>query len=91
MRTPIIVAGQVYLHSELNEYLVVTKSTRGDIQFKGLGFGGMNDVDMFLERFGPVDPTDLTKEEMADLNALVPGVSLSTGWVELDGDEDDEQ
>lgn len=91
MRTPIIVAGQVYLHGELNEYLVVTKSTRGDIQFKGLGFGGMNDVDMFLERFGPVDPTDLTEEEAADLNALVPGILLSTGWVQMDGDEDDEQ
>lgn len=89
-RTPIIVVGQVYLHTELNEYVVVTKSTRGDIQFKGPGFGGMNEVELFLERFGPVDPSDLSVEETEVLTKLLdkPGVPLSIGWVHVD--EDDE-
>ncbi len=90
-RTPIIVVGQVYLHTELNEYVVVTKSTRGDIQFKGPGFGGMNEVDLFLERFGPVDPTDLSPAEAQTLLTILdkPGVPLSIGWVHVD--EDDEE
>lgn len=92
-RTPIIVVGQVYLHSELNEYVVVTKATRGDIQFKGPGFGGMNEVELFLERFGPVDPSDLTPEETQTLLTILdkPGVPLSVGWVQMDEDEEYEE
>jgi hypothetical protein len=91
-RTPIITVGQVYLHGDLNEYLVVVKSTRGDIQFKGEGFGGMNEVELFLERFGPVDPADLTDDERTQLVELLakPGVELSTGWVPSDDDEEDD-
>lgn len=110
-RTPIIVPGQVYLHTSLEqyvprdpfdilvgceqqhvnqrqEYLVVTKAIQGDIFFRGNGFKGMNEVESFLERFGPVDPEDLTPEEMHELCALIPGVPLSTGWVEPEEEEE---
>jgi hypothetical protein len=89
-RTPIISAGQVYLHTDMNEYLVVTKSTRGEIQFKGPGIGGQHEAELFLNRFGPVDPADLDADEQALLIALLdkPGVALSTGWVCTEDDED---
>jgi hypothetical protein len=88
-RTPIISVGQVYLHADLNEYLVVTKSTRGLIQFKGTSFSGMNDVELFLERFGPVNPEDLLEEEATALKVLLPcGTDLLVGWVSQDGDEE---
>lgn len=89
-RTPIITVGQVYLHPEHNEYLVVTKSNRGDIRFSGPGFLGACDVERFLERFGPVDPIDLTEDEhMSLLGLLDVGGKLSTGWVEPDDDDED--
>jgi hypothetical protein len=91
-RTPIIIAGQVYLHPEQNEYLVVTKANRGDIRFKGPGFSGVHDVELFLERFGPVDPADLTEAEQALLLGLLgDGTKLSVGWVEPDDAENDEE
>lgn len=91
-RTPIISIGQVYLHTELNEYLVVTKSTRGDIQFKGVGFGGLNEVERFLERFGPVDPADLTHEESAALLELLPPKKeLLVGWTDTGEDDESDQ
>lgn len=93
-RTPIIIPGQVYLHTQFNEYAVVTKATRGDIQFKGPGFGGMNEVQLFLQRFEPVDPADLDLEEEALLKGLLgSSVELSVGWVKPDDEgeyEDDE-
>lgn len=91
-RTPIIVPGQVYLNPTVNEYLVVTKATRGDIQFRGPGFNGMNEVELFLDRFGPVDPNDLTVHETEMLLSLLnkPGVQLSIGWVSSEDDEFDE-
>lgn len=91
-RTPIIAVGQVYLHNELNEYVVVTKSTRGDIQFKGIGFGGMNEIEKFLERFSPVDPIDLTVQETEVLVAILSKpIPLSIGWVCTDDDEFDDE
>lgn len=91
-RTPIVIPGQVFLHAELNEYLVVTKATRGDIQFKGPGFSGMNEVELFLKRFGPVDPVDLDDSETLMLKNLLnsPSIQLSTGWVQVEGDDEDE-
>ena len=89
-RTPIISIGQVYLHPGMNEYLVVTKSTQGDIQFKGIGFAGHHEVSLFLERFGPVDPVDLDDQERSDLGAfLKEGTTLLVGWVCREGDEDE--
>lgn len=91
-RTPIIVPGQVYLNPEINDYLVVVKATRGDIQFRGPGFSGMNEAELFLARFQPVNVEDLTDKEKATLLTLLdkPGVPLSVGWVApVDEDSDD--
>ncbi len=90
-RTPIIVPGQVYLSTEYNEYLVVVKAIKGDIQFRGTGFNGMHESELFLERFHPVNDADLSEHEREVLITLLdkPGVPLSTGWV-APADEDDE-
>ncbi len=89
-RTPIIIPGQVYLNDEINEYLVVTKTNRGDISFCGNGFSGRHDYERFLERFGPVNPEDLTSSEETQLKSCIEDtVKLSTGWVEPD-EEDSE-
>lgn len=90
-RTPIIIPGQVYLHNELNEYAVVTKATKGDIRFSGIGFSGMNESENFLERFSPVDPADLEAEEATSLLGLLHGVPLSVGWVTSEDDDGDEE
>ena len=87
-RTAIISVGQVYLHAELNEYLVVTKANRGNISFAGTGFNGMNEVDTFLERFGPVSPDDLDHQETSTLKILVGNQELLTGWIEREEDEE---
>ena len=89
-RTPIIVPGQVYLHPDFNEYMVVTKANRGDIQFKGPGFRGMHEVELFLTRFQPVDVNDLNGSEVQAL-AEFTDVALSTGWVKREDDEYDEE
>lgn len=95
-RTPIIVAGQVYLHNDLNEYVVITKSTRGDIQYAGVGFSGANDIELFLKRFSPVDPRDLDQEDAVAMKSLLTNAKtpLSIGWVTREDDEfdtDDEE
>ncbi len=94
-RTPIIVPGQVYLHTELNEYAVVTRSVRQQVQYRGIKagqvFSGMNEAEVFLERFGPVDPEDLTSEEAEVLTLLLPApTALSVGWVVEEDDDEDE-
>ena len=87
-RTPIISVGQVYLHDMLNEYFVVAHSNQGHITFKGKGFSGIHDVDLFLEKFGPVNPTDLEEDERIELLGLI-NEPLLVGWVEPDeGDEE---
>lgn len=86
-RTPIIVPGQVYLHGGYNEYLVVTKVNRTDVGFSGPGFSGMNDSELFLERFGPVDPVDLSADETLVLQGLSNDKPLCTGWVQPDDDD----
>ncbi len=89
---PIIVQGQVYLNTNLNEYAVITKANQGEIKYAGPGFSGVLDAEVFLERHGPVDPADLDANERKSLTALVPeGVPLRTGWVYTgDYDEDEE-
>lgn len=88
----IIAPGQVYLHAEVNEYIVVTKVNRDTIFFKGPGLSGHNYSDVFISRFQPVNPHDLTADEYQLLTDLlaVP-VSLSSGWVcECDDIDEDE-
>lgn len=91
-RTPIIILGQVYLHSEYNEYIVVTKANRGNISYAGPDFKGMNEVELFLERFGPVNPVDLSVEEQSLLLDMTHGsTKLSVGWVTPEDGEDDDE
>lgn len=94
-RTPIIVQGQVYLPRDPQayhyEYLVVSKVNRTDISFRGPGFNGMNDVELFLERFAPVDPQDLSIDEQQLLLELITSTKLLTGWVEPDDDDGEDE
>lgn len=94
-RTPIIVPGQVYYHDQFKdgEYLVVTAARQGDITYRGPGFTGHSEVDVFLERFLPVDPEDLSAPEAEQLTELLNNskISLSTGWVVMDGDNEEDE
>lgn len=66
-KSPLIVAGQIYLNSELNEYLIVTSNNRGQIYYEGVGFKGQAEDMTFIERFQPVDPADVEVAEIAEL------------------------
>lgn len=93
-RTPIITVGQVYLHTELNEYVTITASHRQMVTYAGLTsnggrFGGKNDAAIFLKRCQPVDPADLDEAETTILKALLDeNTHLSIGWVVQDDDEE---
>ena len=69
---PIILVGQLYLHPEVNEYLTVTKNDGGEVSYGGLGFRGILEDEDFIERFQPVDPADVSAEEISDLISLCP-------------------
>jgi hypothetical protein len=77
---PIVLQGQVYYHSGLNEYLVVTKALKGDITYAGPGIKGHLEIEDFLERFQPVDVRDLDDDETKQLEVLA-GSPLLTGYV----------
>jgi hypothetical protein len=85
---PIIIVGQVYLHSAYNEYLVVRKYYRGDVFFAGTGFVGKHDIENFIERVNPVDPEDLSQEEKDVLKSFLCSdtTELLVGWFESDED-----
>lgn len=67
LRAPIITPGQIYLNAELNEYLIVTASRRGQVHYQGPGFRGFSEDHSFIERFQPVDPADVSAEELSTL------------------------
>lgn len=71
-RAPIIQTGQLFLNEQLNEYLIVTKSIRGQISFAGKGFRGHSEDISFLERFKPVDPADVEPQELNSLLEFCP-------------------
>ena len=83
IHTPIILAGQLYLNDFLNEYLIVTKSYRGQIGYAGKGFKGNLDSETFLERFLPVNPVDVDEPEIEFLVSLCQeGTNACTGtWL----------
>ena len=86
----IILPGQVYLSEDHNEYLVVLKSVKGDIVYKGIGFGGRHDWELFMERFKPVNPVDLTEDEAKTLKSFLDeGTELSIGWVQWENEEEE--
>ena len=84
---PLITIGQIYLHPTYNEYMVVTKYNRGDVNFSGPGFSGKCWVEAFLQKFQPVDPADITEAEKTVLLSFgVP--NLLVGWFEPYCEED---
>lgn len=88
-----IAAGQTYLHKEQNEYVIVTKVTRGHVTYQGLGFRGMMDPYDFIEQFPPVDPTDIEFDEVQALLALCPEdvEEATVGFIsEFEFDDDEE-
>lgn len=82
VRSPLIQAGQFFLHEGLNEYLIVTKNDRGQITYQGNGFrGSLEDVD-FLEKFPAVDPADVDEVEVDLLLSFCPpGTEASVGFI----------
>lgn len=81
-RAPMILAGQLFLSEELNEYLIVTRAGRGQISYAGNGFKGHSEDQTFVERFKPVDPSDVDSTEINDLLLnCAPGTQASTGFI----------
>jgi hypothetical protein len=79
-KDPIVVVGQVYLHGDLNEYIVITK-TNGDMAtFSGNEVRGQCDKTTLIELFDPVDPADLEVDEYGYLSNLINGAALLTGY-----------
>lgn len=81
-RPPLIAAGQLYLNSDLNEYLIVVKNERRQVTYAGKGFVGHSDDCTFLERFDPVDVADVHEDEVRMLLKFCPSVRMaSTGFI----------
>lgn len=79
---PIITTGQLYLNAEVNEYLIVVKNNGGDISYKGRGFKGCAEDQTFIERFDPVDPTDVDQIDLDFLLSFCPvGTQAQTGFI----------
>ncbi len=77
-KEPLIYVGQLYLNSELNEYLIVTNSFKGYISYAGLGFNGKAEATAFLDRFEPVDPIDVSADDLKVLLPLSPGITKAS-------------
>ena len=71
-RPPLIVTGQIYLNEALNEYIIVTKNNRGQISYAGNGFMGRQIDEDFIDAFPPVDPEDVSPEELNMLISFCP-------------------
>lgn len=77
-----IAIGQLYYADPINEYLIVTKSARGQINYAGKGFVGHSEDQSFIERFQPVDPTDVDSAELEFLlSHCPPSTRASTGFI----------
>lgn len=84
-RAPMILTGQMYLNAQLNEYMIVTKTNRGQVSYAGAGFKGNSEDFSFIERFKPVDPLDVEPQEILSLLDLCPhGTRASTGFISQD-------
>lgn len=78
----IISAGQVYLDEQKNAYLIVTKTRSELVSYAGPGFRGQLDEDKFLNRFPPVDPEDVSSEELDCLLSHCPdGTTAKVGYI----------
>ena len=81
--TPVIIlAGQFYLDESKNSYLIVTKNKGEVISYAGPGFKGQLEVEVFLDRFLPVDPDDVSVDEILGLLEFCqPGVKAQVGFI----------
>jgi hypothetical protein len=78
----IILPGQLYLDEEKNAYLIVTKKHGEVVSYAGPGFRGMLEDDVFLNRFPPVDPEDVSAGELSGLLGLCPaGTTARVGFI----------
>ncbi len=78
----IITVGQLYLNEDLNEYLIVTGTSRGQISYGGNKFAGRCEDETFLNRFEPVDPADVDEAELVQLLSLCPaGTKAKVGLI----------
>lgn len=78
----IILAGQVYYDEPKNEYLVVQRKMGEVVVYQGRGFRGMMEDEVFLDRFQPVDPADLTAAEVDFLVGFcAEGTTLKVGFI----------
>lgn len=78
----IILAGQVYLDDDKNSYLIVTRKHGEVVSYSGTGFKGMLEDEVFIDRFQPVDPVDVSVEELdALLDFCAPGTSVKVGFI----------
>ena len=90
-KSPMILPGQIYLHEDLDEYMVVTRNNRGLVTYCGDGFKGSSDDFTFIDRFQPVDPEDVCPIELQGLLSFCPdGTAAKTGFI-MDADEDNEE
>jgi len=78
----IILTGQIYLDSDKNSYLVVTRKLGEVVSYAGCGFKGMLEDEVFIGRFQPVDPLDVEKQELDTLLAFCStGTSAKVGFI----------
>ena len=92
MSNPIVLPGQMYLHVELNDYIVITKNSAGYVSYEGKEVRGKCDISTLMDQtvFMPSDPASLTNNEIMRMQShLRPGTKLSTGVVVIDDDLDD--
>jgi hypothetical protein len=79
-----ITEGQLYLHEDTNEYMIVTSHSRtGYVAYAGKNFTGRMHSEDFLDTFPPVDPEDIDVRELAFLESLCSqGTEARMGYVE---------
>ena len=81
-RAPIILAGQIYLDEQKNEYIIVTKNRGGFVSYSGNGFRGQRDDEVFIETYPPVDPADVDPAELQNLLSFCdPGTEPKVGFI----------
>lgn len=81
-RPLLIQVGQLFLHEQLNEYMIVTRNDRGQISFEGSGFRGQLEDFAFIEKFQPVDPENVDQAEIEYLLTMCPpGTEALIGFV----------
>jgi hypothetical protein len=60
----------LFLDEEKNSYLIVCARNGETVTYVGQGFKGMMEDEIFIDRFLPVDPADVSSAELDGLVAL---------------------